>query len=344
MKVGIINVTGYAGSELARILHRHPDVEITSVTGRSAAGQKLGEVFPHLSPLDLTITEDVAESADLVFSALPHAASAEKVAAMLDRGTRAIDLSADFRLKSLDEYREWYKVDHPRPEYVEEAVYGLPELHRDEIVSARLIAVPGCFPTAAILALAPAVKEGIIGPDIVVDAKSGVSGAGRGLSLTTHFSEVNENVIPYSVDGHRHLPEITQELGNIYGPGEPRVTFLTHLIPMTRGILTSCYAPLNADSAEDGELLVREVREIYSSFYEDDPFATVVDAPPTTKHTLGNNACVIYPTVDTRTNTLIVISCLDNLVKGGAGQAVQDMNLMCGLPEDEGLRQLALYP
>ena len=344
MKVGIINVTGYAGAELARILYRHPHVEVTSVTGRSAAGQKLGQVFPHLSALDMTITEDIDESVDLVFSALPHAASAERVSAALEQGARAIDLSADFRLKDLDEYYQWYKVVHPSPSNIEEAVYGLPELHRSEIATTRLTAVPGCYPTAAVLGLAPAVQAGIIEPDIIVDAKSGVSGAGRGLSLATHFSEVNESVIPYATDGHRHLPEITQELKAVSPSGDINVTMLTHLIPMNRGILTSCYAPLKEGAIASGEAARDEVRELYAGFYKDEPFARVVEAPPSTKHTLGNNDCIIYPTVDLRSNRLMVMSCIDNLVKGAAGQAVQDMNIMCGLAEDEGLRQLALYP
>ena len=344
MKVGIINVTGYAGVELARILYRHPDAEITAVTGRSAAGQRLGEVFPHLSAVDLTIAEDLTESVDVVFSALPHGASAERVGPALAQGVKAIDLSADFRLKDLDEYERWYKVEHPFPKYVEEAVYGLTELHRDEVASARLVGVPGCYPTAAVLALAPAVRAGIIEPDIVVDAKSGVSGAGRGVSLGAHFSEVNENVMAYSVDGHRHLPEITQELGTLDGSINLKLTLLTHLVPMTRGILASCYAPLKEGAISSGEAAKAEVREVYTTFYEGEPFVEVVSAPPMTKHTLGNNSCVVYPTVDTRTNRLIVISCIDNLVKGAAGQAIQSMNLMFRLPEENGLQQLALYP
>jgi len=344
VKVGIINVTGYAGSELARILYRHPEVEIASVTGRSAAGKQLGEVFPHLSALDLGITEDLTESVDLAFSALPHAASAERVVPILKQGAKVVDISADFRLKSLDEYQYWYKVEHPCPEYIETAVFGLPELHREEISAANLVANPGCFPTAAILALAPAVKAGIIEPEIIVDAKSGVSGAGRGFSMSTHYSEVNENVMAYSVGGHRHLPEITQELGGLDSGQEMRVTLLTHLIPMTRGILASCYAPLKEGAIAFGEEALSEVRAIYEDFYKDEPFTDVVDAPPMTKHTLGNNNCVVYPTVDTRTNRLIVISCIDNLVKGAAGQAVQNMNVMFDFPEDEGLKQLAIYP
>ena len=342
MKVGIINVTGYAGSELARILHQHPEVEIASVTGRSAAGQKLGDVFPHLSPLGLTITPELEGSLDLVFSALPHKASAEAVIPVLEQGVKVVDISADFRLKQAAEYQQWYGVPHPDPSYLEEAVYGLTELHREEIRSARLVANPGCYPTSAILALAPAVKLGLIEPDIIIDSKSGVSGAGRGLSLGTHFSEVNENVMAYSLEGHRHLPEITQELGELAGQA-PAVTFLTHLIPMTRGILSTCYARLR-DGAGGGAKTSQRLGELYREFYADHPFVTVTGKPPQTKQTLGNNWCLLHPVVDSRTGRLIVISCIDNLVKGAAGQAVQNMNLMCGFPEDLALRGLAVYP
>ena len=261
MKVGIINVTGYAGVELARILHAHPEVTITSLTARSRAGHRVGEVFPHLSALDLRLEEGLSDSVDVVFSALPHGASAERVAPLLNGDLKAVDISADFRLKDAGEYQEWYGGPHPRPELLEEAVYGLPELNREEVASARLVANPGCYSTAAILALAPAVRAGVIGPDVIIDAKSGVSGAGRGLSLRTHFSEVNESVSAYSVGGHRHLPEVTQELGRLDGSGGLKVTMLTHLIPMTRGILVSCYAPLLDEDA------VEAVGDIYADFY-----------------------------------------------------------------------------
>ena len=344
MKVGILNVTGYAGIELARLLHRHPEVKLTAVTGRSGAGQELGDVFPHLSDIDLTIQEDLDDGLDLVFSSFPHKASAEVVGPLIEQGLKIVDISADFRLKSVAQYEEWYSVGHPCPQYLEEAVYGLTELNRSDIASARLVANPGCFPTGAILALAPAIKAGIIEPEIIVDSKSGVSGAGRGLSLTTHFSEVNENVMAYSVEGHRHLPEIVQELTKVNPSLKPRVTFLTHLIPITRGILSSCYAPLKEGALPSSNAGKEAVMQVYRDFYKDEPFAKVVDAPPMTKHTLGNNSCVIYPTVDARTNRLIVISCLDNLVKGAAGQAIQNMNLMLKLTETQGLEQLALYP
>ena len=342
MKVGIINVTGYAGCELVRILRHHPEVEIASVTGRSAAGQPLGEVFPHLNNMDLDITADLCDDLDLVFSALPHKASAEACIPLLEQGVKVVDISADFRLKQADVYSQWYGVDHPDPTYLEEAVYGLTELNRDAVAEARLVANPGCYPSSAILGLAPAIQNGLIGSDIIVDSKSGVSGAGRTLSMTTHFSEVNENVMAYSVNGHRHLPEISQELDFI-ADDPVNLTFLTHLIPMTRGILSSCYAPLQGEIAQDPDANER-VRALYREFYADDAFVQVTNAPPQTKQTLGNNHCLVYPVVDPRTNRLIVISCLDNLVKGAAGQAVQNMNLMCGFPEEMSLESLAVYP
>ena len=344
MKAAIINVTGYSGIELARLLYRHPEVQLTQVTGRSAVGQKLGEAFPHLADIDLSIEGEVTNSVDVVFSALPQTASAEALIPIVEKGIKSIDISADFRLKDASEYEKWYGVAHAKPQLLEESVYGLPELNRGEIRSATLVANPGCYPTGAILALAPAIREGIVHEDIIIDSKSGVSGAGRGLSLSAHFSEVNENVSAYAVDGHRHLPEITQELRH-FSPGfEPRITFLPHLIPMTRGILSSCYVTLKDGAIASGPAGVEEVRALYKSFYKNEPFVQVVDASPGTKHTLGNNNCIVYPTVDLRTNRLVMISCLDNLVKGAAGQAIQNMNLMFGLPETEGLEQLALYP
>ena len=343
MKIGIINITGYAGSELARILYRHPNVEITSVTGRSAAGQQLNEVFPHLTAMNMPIEEELSGSLDLVFSALPHKASAEACIPVLEQGVKVVDISADFRLKQADEYTEWYGVDHPAPTYLEEAVYGLTELHRDDVSTSRLVANPGCYPTSAILGLAPAVTSKIITQDIIVDSKSGVSGGGRSLTLTNHFSEVNENVFAYALNGHRHLPEITQELPPL-ADKVLNLTFLTHLIPMTRGILSSCYATLTEPTKWVGSEGREKIINLYRDYYADDPFVRVVPTPPQTKQTLGNNLCLIHPSIDERTGRLIVISSLDNLVKGAAGQAVQNMNLMCGFPEEPGLEALAVYP
>ncbi len=342
MKVGIINVTGYAGCELVRILRHHPEVEIASVTGRSAAGQPLGQVFPHLDNMGLNITAELCDDLDFVFSALPHKASAEACIPLLEQGLRVVDISADFRLKQADVYSQWYGVEHPDPTYLEESVYGLTELNRAAVAEARLVANPGCYPSSAILALAPAIRHGLIGGDIIVDSKSGVSGAGRTLAMTTHFSEVNENVMAYSLNGHRHLPEISQELDTM-SETPVNLTFLTHLIPMTRGILSSCYAPLSPEFAQSPDATDR-VNQLYREFYADDAFVQVTNSPPQTKQTLGNNQCLVHPVVDSRTNRLIVISCLDNLVKGAAGQAVQNMNLMCGFPEEMSLEALAVYP
>lgn len=343
IKVGIINVTGYAGVELARLLCQHPEIELTSITGRSAAGQKLGKVFPHLSRLDMTITSELGE-VDLAISALPHKESANECAPLVERGVKVVDISADFRLKDPTTYPAWYGFTHPAPELLKQAVFGLPELYRSRIASAKLVANPGCFPTGAILALAPALKAGIIEPDVIIDSKSGISGAGRTLSLGTHFAEANEDVSAYALDGHRHLPEITQEL-NLLGPKQAvKTTFIPHLIPMTRGILTTGYANFRPGKIARGKKRKDELMELYRDFYKGMPFARVVDFPPHTKFTLGNNDCLIHPTTDCSGEKLVIISCLDNLVKGAAGQAVQNMNLMLGLPETMGLEAPALYP
>jgi N-acetyl-gamma-glutamyl-phosphate reductase len=337
MKVGIINVTGYTGVELARLLYQHPEVKLTSVTGRSAAGKKLGAVFPHLAGLELTIGAELGD-VELVFSAMPHKESTKEVIPLLKQGIKVVDISADFRLKDASEYEQWYGFTHPAPKLLGEAVYGLTELYRAQIASSQLVANPGCYPTGAILALAPAVKAKLVEPDIIIDSKSGISGAGRSLSLQTHFAEANEDVSAYALEGHRHLPEIVQELKRLSGGKSLAVSFVPHLVPMTRGILTTCYAPLVSGKNE------KQLKELYLDFYKDEPFVRVVDSPPHTKHTLGNNLCLVYPTIDQRTGKLIVISCIDNLIKGASGQAIQNMNLMLGLPETTGLKTPAIYP
>jgi N-acetyl-gamma-glutamyl-phosphate reductase len=342
-RVGIINVTGYAGVELARLLYRHHAVELTSVTGRSAAGQKLGAFFPHLSRIDLTIQAELGE-VDLAFSALPHKESANEIIPLLKKGTKVVDISADFRLKDPAAYPAWYGFTHPAPELLKEAVFGLPELYRRQIAGSQLVANPGCYPTSAILALAPALKAGLIEPDVIIDSKSGVSGAGRTLSLGTHYSEVNEDVSAYGLDGHRHLPEIVQEL-SLLNQGRPvKTTFIPHLIPMTRGILTTAYGNLLPGKVAAGIKGKEELMNLYQEFYKGMPFVRVASAPPHTKHTLGNNDCIVYPTTDPSGDRLVVISCLDNLVKGASGQAIENMNLMLGLPETTGLETLAVYP
>jgi len=345
VRVGIINVTGYAGAELARLLAAHPEARLTSVSGRSAAGKALAEVFPHLAGYDLTIGEEIGD-VDFAFSALPHAASAEAIVPLVRAGLPVVDISADFRLKDAAEYAEWYGVAHPAPELLAAAVYGLSELNREAIAGAKLVANPGCYPESALLALAPAVKAGIVGPDVIVDSKSGISGAGRTLALTYHFAEANESVSAYSLGGHRHFPEILQELTAMWPraeapqPPRPRLTFTPHLIPMTRGILSTCSAPLVEGGVRDGG----EARDLYREFYKGEPFVRVVDAPPATKQVSGSNLCLVHPTVDQRTRRLVVVSVIDNLVKGAAGQAIQNMNTMLGLPETAGLIAPAVYP
>jgi N-acetyl-gamma-glutamyl-phosphate reductase len=338
IRIGIINSTGYIGADLVRLIHQHPDTELKWITGRSSAGQSLGSVFPSLETTEQTIMSEPDDNIDLVFSAMPHKSSTEIVPALLERGIRVIDVSADFRLKDASAYPKWYNFSHPAPELLQEAVYGLPELHREEIITASLVANPGCYSTCAILALAPAIKEGLIELDIIVDSKSGISGAGRTLSITTHYAEANENVCAYSLSGHRHLPEIKQELEMLGHLSPISIIFVPHLIPMTRGILSSCYAKTRINLSQ------KEIEQLYREFYRETPFVRITTREPHTKHVWGSNFCLIYPHIDTRTGKLIVISCIDNLVKGGAGQAVQNMNLMFGLTETNGLASLPIYP
>ncbi len=342
VKIAILNITGYAGINLARILHGHPSVEIVSVTGRSDAGKQLSEIFPHMDALDIKIEQEVSKDVDLIFSCLPHSASASVLEPFIRKGVKVIDLSADFRLNNSSEYESWYKTEHPCPQYLSDAVYGLPELHSVEISSAKLIASPGCYATASILGLAPIVESGALSGDIIIDAKSGVSGAGRSASVKTNFSEVNENVSAYSVEGHRHLPEVIQEIELLNKDKKLKTTMLTHLIPITRGIIVSCY--VNLENKGSGVYTQQEIKQIYKDFYSDKSFVEISDYPPSTKQVSGTNRCIIYCTIDKRTNRLIVVSCIDNLIKGAAGQAVQSMNVMLGLNETEGLSHLAQYP
>jgi N-acetyl-gamma-glutamyl-phosphate reductase len=261
-----------------------------------------------------------------------------------------VDISADFRLKDAAEYAQWYGGEHPAPDLLPDAAYGLTELNRDAVRASKLIANPGCYPESALLALAPAVKAGIIAPEIIIDAKSGFSGAGRGLALNLHFGEAAEGVSAYGLGGHRHLPEIVQEIAAMWPPAEapappvPRVTFTPHLVPMTRGILSTCYASLVPGRVPSSDVAQAFVRGLYSDTYAGEPFVRIVDAPPSTKQTRGNNMSLVYPTVDPRTDRLVVVSVLDNLVKGAAGQAIQNMNAMLGLPETLGLDAPAVYP
>ena len=340
-RIGIINVTGYAGMEAARLLWKHPGARIVAATGRSLAGKRLGDAFPHLALYgDFTITEEIETDVDIVFSALPTGESAKACAPLIAQGVKCIDIAADFRLREPGAFEQWIGggKPHPMPELLSEAVYGLPELNRDRIREARVVANPGCYPATSILALAPAVAAGIVGPQIVVDAKSGISGVGRGSGGTFGFGDVNEDVSAYKIANHNHQPEIQQELAGLREGPAPKVTFVPHLIPMTRGIHATCYAPLA------GPVTQAEVTGLYRDFYKDAPFTNVTEAPPHTKHTLGNNMCLVHPVVDERNGMLVAVGVLDNLVKGAAGQAIENMNLMLGLDQPAGLDHPAMFP
>ena len=338
-RVGIINVTGFAGMEAARLLWNHPGARITSVTGRSLAGQRLGEAFPHLEVYgDMRIGEEIEGDVDIVMSAMPTAASAAVCAPFVRAGVPVIDIAADFRLRDPKAFERWFGQPHPAPEMLSQAVYGLPELYAAQIRESKLVANPGCYPAASILAMAPAVKAGIVRGPVIVDAKSGISGAGRGTGGSFGYSEVNEDVSAYKIANHNHQPEIAQELAALTIGEAPRVTFVPHLVPMTRGIHATCYAPLSKDISQ------AEVNEVYGEFYAKAPFTRVSKTPPHTKHTLGNNMCLVHPVVDRENGMLVSIGVLDNLVKGAAGQAIENMNLMLGMEQDTGLDLPAVYP
>ena len=335
----VVNGAGYGGIELLRLLRRHPAFELVEVTARSDAGRAVAEVLPQLGGINLTFSE-VVERAEVVFSALPDDAAVETLPALVAQGRRVLDLSAGFRLRDAALYPTWYRYPHPAPALLEEAVYGLAEWARERLPAARLVACPGCYPTATLLALGPALAADLIAPDVIIDAKSGVSGAGRSLKLNTHYSEANEDVSAYGVSGHRHLPEIVQALAEGPGAGRPapRVTFIPHLMPMTRGILATCYGTLRAGVSE------ADVQQVYRDAYADEPFVRLASAPPHTKWSYGSNCCFVYPMIEPHSGRYIVISALDNLVKGAAGQAVQCANLMYGLPETLGLPAEGIYP
>jgi N-acetyl-gamma-glutamyl-phosphate reductase len=334
VRVGILGATGYAALELIKILLRHPDAQITALTSRQDGRPHLSEVHPVLSGrLDINLEQieavDLAATCDCVFSCLPHAASAAAVKPLLSQGLRVVDLSADYRLDELAVYEHWYDHQHPDPERLGQTVYGLPELFRESIPAAPLVANPGCYPTSAILALAPLLKGGHVDPvGLIVDSKSGVSGAGRNPSPVTHFVECHESVTAYSVGKHRHTPEINQVLSSQV-EGSVEVVFTPHLIPMERGILTTAYARATTDLDSAG--LLAELK----SCYQDEPFVRVVDHPPATRFVKGTNYCDL--TVHRVGDHVVVISCLDNLVKGAAGAAVQNMNLMFDVAETTAL-------
>jgi len=342
LNVGIIGATGYGGGELVRILSRHPSVRIAALQARERDDEPLAVSHPHLSRTGAKVAAELPYDLDAVFLALPHGAAAGVVPGLVDRGVAVIDLGPDFRLRDPADYPRWYGFEHPRPDMLSAAVYGLPELHREDIralgrSSVRIVASPGCYATTAIVALAPLARAGLIA-DVVVDAKSGVSGAGREARPDLLFSEVNESVRAYGVGGHRHVAEIEQELGRLAAAPLDPVDFLPHLVPMTRGILAACHVR-PARAIAQGEL-----DELYAAAYGSERFVEVVGAPPATKHVLGSNDVRVRVHHDTRAGRILVIAVLDNLVKGAAGQAVQAFNVLFGLPEERGLEQLPLAP
>ena len=343
IRVGILGASGYTGAELVRLLSGHPNASIVALTAHTAVGKSMAEVFPHLAGLSLPalLSVDAAswDDVDVVFCALPHGTT-QSIVARLPRSVRVIDLSADFRLRDLDTYATWYGHPHQAPELQTGAVYGLTELARDAIAATDLVACPGCYPTAALLALTPLVDGGLIEPDdIVIDAKSGVTGAGRAVKQEMLFAEVAEGIHAYGVAGHRHAPEMEQELSA--AAGRPiAISFTPHLIPMNRGELLTSYVRLANGAVAD------DARRALAARYEGEPFVRVVAAgtTPATRHVRGSNLCLIGVFADRIAGRAIVISVIDNLVKGSSGQAIQNMNIMFGLPETTGLTQAPLFP
>ncbi|WP_238996725.1 N-acetyl-gamma-glutamyl-phosphate reductase [Paenibacillus pinistramenti] len=345
IKAAIVGSTGYGGVELIRFLLNHPKVEIASVISSSNAGEKITEGFPHLSEilvqtLDGVDPAGIKQKADVVFTATPSGVSGRLVPQLLEAGLKVIDLSGDFRIKDGAAYEQWYKHDAPPADLLEEAVYGLCEENGGQVEGARFISNPGCYPTATLLGLLPAVKEGWIDPgSIIIDAKSGVSGSGRGTSLMTHYAEINENMKVYKVNKHQHIPEIEQALS--LAAGAPvTVTFTTHLVPMTRGIMSTMYAKLTEGRSE------QELVDLYRNYYEGKSFVRIREAGKfsATKEVFGSNYCDIGFAADPRTGRLTIVSVIDNVVKGAAGQAIQNLNLMMGWEETTGLKLSPVYP
>lgn len=344
LRVAVVGASGYTGVELIRLLVGHPEVEITCVTSRQHEGLPISQVFPSLAgfcelvcdPLDVAV---IAAKAELVFTALPHKSAMEVIPDFLEAGCKVVDLSADYRLKDQAVYEQWYQ-EHSSPQLLAEAVYGLPELFRAQVATARLIANPGCYPTSVALGLAPLLKNELIDPStLVIDSKSGTSGAGRSAKQGSLYCEVNEGFKAYGVASHRHTPEIEQTLTVLAGTAV-QVNFTPHLLPVNRGILSTMYATLRTDKTS------AELNELYRSFYADEAFVRVMPGGelPNVAHVRGTNFCDVGLVSDQRTGRVIVVSAIDNLVKGAAGQAVQNMNLVCGFKEQIGLGIVPLFP
>ncbi|MDY4669532.1 MAG: N-acetyl-gamma-glutamyl-phosphate reductase [Oliverpabstia sp.] len=345
IKAGIIGATGYAGSELVRILLGHKEVEIKWYGSRSYVDQKYASVYQNYFELvDEKCMEDdmeaLADQVDVIFTATPQGLCASLINENILSKVKIIDLSADFRLKDVKIYEEWYKIEHKAPQYIEEAVYGLCEINREDVKKARLVANPGCYTTCSILTCYPLVKEGLIDPNtLIIDAKSGTSGAGRGAKVDNLFCEVNENMKAYGVATHRHTPEIEEQLGYACGQ-EICLNFTPHLVPMNRGILATAYASLKK------EVTYEEVKAVYDKYYQKEKFVRVLekDVYPQTKWVEGSNYVDVNFKIDPRTHRIIMMGAIDNLVKGAAGQAVQNMNLLFGLKESEGLELVPMFP
>ncbi len=345
LRAAIVGASGYTGGELARLLCNHPSVVITAATSRQHDGQPLARVYPHLKDrVDIVCrnmtADEVSDRADFIFCAVPHKTAMDVVPSFLRAGKKVVDLSADFRLKDVTVYEKWYQA-HSAAELLEDAVYGLPEIYREQIRNAELVANPGCYPTSATLGLAPLLKTNLINTDsIIIDSKSGTSGAGRAASVATLFCEVTDGFRPYKVGGiHRHVPEIEQNLSAL-GETPILVSFTPHLLPISRGILTTIYTNLN-NKAE-----LSEIYQIYEQMYKEEPFIRLLEpgSQPATQYVRGSNYCDISLTIDERTSRLIIVSAIDNIVKGASGQAIQNMNLMCGFDETAGLTQIPLFP
>lgn len=331
-RVLVAGATGFTGALAAHLLWSHPDFELVAVTGRSEVGRRLQEVYPRYR-VPLAIQEldlDALQGIDAAVVAYPHAAAAPTVAALVELGARVVDLSADFRLSSLAAYEHWYGK-HPRPELLQRAVYGLTELHRSRIAGAAIVANPGCYPTASLLALAPLARAGLIA-DLVIDAKQGISGAGRVFDETTHLSMAGENVVPYKVAAHRHTPEIEQQLAELDPDHrELKVQFQAHLVPLDQGEMASCYATTTRSVS------AAELRELYTDAYADEPFVELVDIPPGVLEVRETNYCRVFAAADEHTGKVVAFGAIDNLWKGTSSQAVQNLNLMFGHPETAGL-------
>lgn len=342
INIGIVGATGYTGSELFRLLYNHPYVEIVGITSNSYAGKGFSEVHPQFiglsTPVLIPHEEIINKNPDIVFLALPHGVSMKFVEKWYEKDFKIIDLSGDFRLENPDVYEHWYHKEHSFPEGFENAVYGLPELHREVIKAAELVANPGCFTSTSILGLAPLMKNQAVEPDsVIIDGKTGVTGAGAKAKPGTHFPTVNENIKAYGVKNHRHTVEIEEQCSLLYKK-EVKTQFTPHLLPVDRGILATIYARASTKTSPS------EVMELYREFYKDSPFVRVIDIVPTLKAVRGTNFCDIYVDFDERTGNILVFAALDNLVKGASGVAIQNMNIISGLPETTGLMNLPLQP